>query len=444
MAILKRSPATRELPATFGEEALRALPSAAKEPAWLSARRREALERAAERAFPMRDDPQWRRTDPARFRLDGLTPAPAAGPGSGEALNALLRDLPQAEGRGGLVATVDGVVVREDVSPEVAAAGTVLAGFDSAARGHGDMLQAGLPPATARADRWSHLNAAFVTGGALVRVPRGATVEAPLWVLHRVDAPGRAAFLHTVIHVEAGASVTVVELLHGDDAAASLAHQELDVRVEAGGRLRYLRIQELGAATAFLSSERLLLERDASAEWGWGALGAAVARSEMTASLRGEGSHAVLAGFYHGAGTRHLDHRTFQDHVKGHTTSDLLYKGALEQRGSSVYTGLIKVHKDAQRSDAYQANRNLLLADTARADSIPSLEIEANDVRCTHGATVGQLDEEQLFYLRSRGIRRSEAARLIVEGFYEPVFDRLGAESLRDLARARLTGRLIL
>jgi Fe-S cluster assembly protein SufD len=162
----------------------------------------------------------------------------------------------------------------------------------------------------------------------------------------------------------------------------------------------------------------------------------------MSAHLLGAGASAMLSGFYHGSAARHVDHHTFQDHVQGHTTSDLLYKGVARDRFRSVYMGLIKIHKDAQRSDAYQANRNLILSAAARTDSIPSLEIEANDVRCTHGATMGQLDEEQLFYMESRGLRREEAARLIVEGFYEPVFDRIGSEALRQVARARLHARL--
>ncbi|HVP39179.1 MAG TPA: Fe-S cluster assembly protein SufD [Candidatus Saccharimonadales bacterium] len=435
----------QELPAAFREEALRALSAAQADPGWLAERRREALARALELPAPGREEESWRRTDPARFRLERLAPG-AAGPAPGnDGLDRLLHEFGAAESRGALLATWDGATVRREADPAVEAAAR-FTDFGTAAREHGEVLRrqlhGGAP--VAGLDHWTALGAAFATGGGYLRVARGRSVEAPLWLVHRLPSAGRAVFLHTVLHLEPGSSATVVEVLQGEDEAGGLAYQSLDVRVEAGAQLRYFRLQELGARTVHLARERLYLHRDASAEWGWGALGAAFAKSEMEADLLEEGARALLSGFYHGAGSRHLDHRTFQNHVQGHTTSDLLYKGSLEQRARSVYAGLIRVHRDAQRSDAYQANRNLVLSPEARADSIPSLEIEANDVRCTHGATVGQLEEEQLFYLRSRGLRPSEAARLIVEGFYEPVFDRLGAEPLRALARSRLQARLTL
>jgi Fe-S cluster assembly protein SufD len=153
----------------------------------------------------------------------------------------------------------------------------------------------------------------------------------------------------------------------------------------------------------------------------------------MELHLEGEGAEGKFSGCYFGNESQHFDFHTFQNHVVGNTTSDLLFKGALRGRARTIYQGLIRVHKNAQRSDAYQANRNLILSDKARADSIPSLEIEANDVRCTHGATVGQVDDEQLFYLMARGLAKPDAERLIISGFFEPVLERIPSPTLRAL-----------
>lgn len=430
------------LPAAFGEAALAAL--AAADPDWLKQMRAEALARAEATAFPTLNDEAWRRTNPSRFRLDsfrlpkaGVSASPQGAIGAVAAAN-----LPEL--REALLVTVDGLVAHHDASAKLSEAGVIFGDFASAARTHGEAMKKDLfhGAAMETLDRWSALNAAFATSGAYIRIPKNTVVEQPLVVLHHQQGAGRAAFLHTVLHVEAGASVTVLEVTSGTDDAAGLVHSAVDVIAEAGSNVHYLRMQELGVKSLHLSRERLYAHRDAQVNWSWGALGSAMAKSDMEANLLGEGIHAMISGFYHGEGTQHLDHHTFQNHEKGNTVSDLLYKGSLLGRARSVYMGLIKIHKDAQRSDAYQANRNLLLSSTARTDSIPSLEIEANDVRCTHGATMGQIDEEQLFYLRARGITRAEAVRLIVEGFYEPVFDRIGSETLRSYARARLERRV--
>jgi Fe-S cluster assembly protein SufD len=173
--------------------------------------------------------------------------------------------------------------------------------------------------------------------------------------------------------------------------------------------------------------------RDGRFHWTVTELGGKLRKADFEMFCEGEGAEAKLSGCYFGDASQHFDFHTFQNHKIGHSTSDLLFKGALRGRARTIYQGLIKIHKDAQRSDACQANRNLILSDKARADSIPSLEIEANDVRCTHGATVGQVDDEQVFYLMARGLTRHDAERLIIGGFFAPVLDRIPSESLRAL-----------
>ena len=190
------------------------------------------------------------------------------------------------------------------------------------------------------------------------------------------------------------------------------------------------------------SNQRARLGRDAELQWVQNLLGARMVKTNSYFDLAGPGAQAFVHGFMFGDGRQHFDLHTLQRHVKDHTTSDLLIKTVLKDRARSVYQGLIQVSVGAQRTDAYQANRNLLLSETARADSIPGLEILANDVRCTHGATIGHVDDEQMYYLMARGLHRSTAQRLIVEGFFAPVLDRIPLESVRHQLR-EVIGRKI-
>jgi Fe-S cluster assembly protein SufD len=423
------------LPAGLDEAALRALSNG--EPDWLKTLRSQALARSQATAFPTTADELWRRTPPARFKLDGLLLDAGAAPTESQ-VAAPLAALGLPELRSGVLVTVNGREL------PISTGDGIVSSFTQAARSKGEAVKAGLALAGSvdSLDRWAALSLAFAQGGAYVRVPKGKTIEHPICIVHRMEGEARAAFVRTLIHAEAGSTVTVLEVMSSGEAATGLLHASVDVVAEQGATVHYLRIQDLGSKTAYLSSERLHAHRDSQVNWSWGALGSSIAKSDMSANLLGEGIHAMISGFYRAGGVQHLDHHTFQNHEKGNTISDLLYKGALEGKARSIYMGLIKIHKEAQRSDAYQANRNLMLSPLARADSIPSLEIEANDVRCTHGATMGEVDAEQLFYLVSRGIPRDEAIRLIVDGFYEPVFDRIVSVPLRTFARNTLEKRL--
>ena len=209
-----------------------------------------------------------------------------------------------------------------------------------------------------------------------------------------------------------------------------------ELHVGAGARVRFVNAQDLGKQVYDLRSQTALLERDSHLEWLTVALGGRVSRSTQHSVLRGPGAEAVVTGLYLPDGKQHIAFDTLQDHVAAACTSDLLYQGALLGKSRSVYEGTIRAWPGAQKTNAYQSNRNLLLSKEARADSLPRLEIEANDLRCTHGATVSPVDDQQVFYLMSRGIPRDDAVRLIVEGFFQPSLDRL-PETLTGL-RGRL------
>jgi Fe-S cluster assembly protein SufD len=200
----------------------------------------------------------------------------------------------------------------------------------------------------------------------------------------------------------------------------------------AAAHLRYFNVQDWGRHVWHFNTQRLIADRDSTTNSLSILLGSKLTKTNVESSLRGQGATSEMLGIYFGDGTQHFDQHTIQDHVQPHTTSDLLFKGVLRDRARQVFAGLIKVEPGAQKTNAYQANRNLLLSDKARVDSMPKLEIGANDVRCTHGATMGQVEPEYVFYLRSRGLTREEAERVIVEGFLDEIVQRIPLEEVRD------------
>jgi Fe-S cluster assembly protein SufD len=234
--------------------------------------------------------------------------------------------------------------------------------------------------------------------------------------------------------VDEGASVTYVhEATSPDEPQGSAMHAGLvEIQVMQGASLRFVELQSWGRSVWNFSHERARVERDGSLDWIFGAIGSHLTKNFTELDLAGQGASGRMSGFYFTDGSQHLDHDTQQNHLAPNTTSDLLFKGALKGRSRSVWQGMIYVAPGAQKTDGYQANRNLVLSDGARADSIPGLEILADDVRCTHGATVGKLEEEPIFYLMSRGIPRPEAEKIVVEGFFDPIFQRIPFEGVRE------------
>jgi Fe-S cluster assembly protein SufD len=216
----------------------------------------------------------------------------------------------------------------------------------------------------------------------------------------------------------------------------------VEILVRPGARLRFVELQSWGKNVWNFTHERARVERDASIDWIFGAVGSRLTKNFSTLDLTGPGAQGRMSGFYFADGSQHLDHDTQQNHLAEHTTSDLLYKGALLGKSRSVWQGMIYVAPGAQKTDGYQANRNLVLSKNARADSIPGLEILADDVRCTHGATVGQLEEEPIFYLMTRGLPRREAERLVVDGFFDPIMQRIPFEGVRDRFKRMIADKM--
>jgi Fe-S cluster assembly protein SufD len=249
---------------------------------------------------------------------------------------------------------------------------------------------------------------------------------------------------HTLVVLEEGAEATLVRetASAGRGGAPGLHVGALEVIQARGSRFQLVNIQNWDDSTWHFSRERAVLGRDAAIQWTVGAVGSRLAKVNQEVALAGEGADAQVNGVMFTAGRQHLAYFTRQDHIAPHTTSDLLYKAGLKGHSRVVWKGMIRVEKDAQRTDAYQKDDNLILSDAARADSIPGLEIEANDVRCTHGATAGRVDEDMIFYSQARGVPRDQAIRLIVEGFFANVYDRIALEPVRETLRQAVAAKL--
>jgi Fe-S cluster assembly protein SufD len=292
-------------------------------------------------------------------------------------------------------------------------------------------------------EKFAAHNAAAWEHGLLVRVPKGVELEQPLAVRIVNSVDGGALFFRLLVIAEAESRFTLIEEyasssleLHGYTNAVS------ELFVEQAAKLEYVSIQNLSRETWHFATHHARVERDAELDWVAGGFGSKKGKVWIQNDLTGQGATSRVTGAYFADGDQHLDYDTYQLHVAPNTTSDFAFKGALRDTATAVWRGMIRVEKDAQRTNAYQENRNLMLSPTTHAVPIPGLEILANDVRCTHGATVGQVDREQLFYLMARGLSRGEAERLIVRGFFSDVLDRIELEPVREALGEALEARI--
>ncbi|QDV37842.1 FeS cluster assembly protein SufB [Tautonia plasticadhaerens] len=421
-------------PGGFTDETFAAFLKGRDEPSWLADRRRSAFGRFKATPLPTLRDEEWRRTDLRALKLDQFAPPAPAEPSEAAraALEPAYRGLDSLYGTG--IALVDGHAARSPDPSKLG--GAVFVDLASAVQEHGELLKDLLMTEAFRddADAFAALHAACWTGGALLYVPKGVKVETPLFHLVGLSAEGGADLSHTLVVLEEGAEATLVQETIGLDRgkAPGLHVGGVELILRRGSRLRFVNIQNWDTSTWHLSRERAVVGPDAALQWTVGGLGSRLAKVNQEVALVGRGARAQVNGVMFPTGRQNLTYITRQDHVAPNTTSDLLYKGGLKDRSRLVWRGMIKVEPDAQHTDAYQKNDNLVLDADARADSIPGLEIEANEVRCTHGATAGPVDPEMVFYARSRGVDEATATRLIVEGFFANVYDRISVEPVRE------------
>jgi len=442
---------TTDLP-NFTRDAVIALSQAKAEPEWVLEQRLAAWETFEALPMPARSDEEWRRTDLRRLKLDRFAPVLTA-TGRVTSLEQLTSgadashslQFGASDQRAGIVVHKDGGVAWADVSSDVTDQGVVFTDLDTAIREHPDLVRASFATEAVPASfgKFEALHAAFWQTGTFLHVPRGVSVELPFRAFAVDTNVGQATFTHSLIVVEESAEAFFVDAFQSetrDEATFTSAVVELILRDNA--KLRYVQVQDWGRHVWNFMTERSVLGRDAELKSLQVTLGSKFTKNSIGAHLRGENALAEMLGIFFADGGQFFDHHTWQLHESPYATSDLEFKGALKERARSVYSGLIKVWEGAQRTDAYQQNRNLVLSREARADTIPNLEIGANDVRCTHGATVSQVEEEHLFYLESRGIPRSEAQKLIVEGFFRPVIDRIPVEEIQGFLEGAIAAKV--
>jgi len=434
----------------FTREGVLALSEMKNEPDWLRQRRLEAWEVFERTPWPdIRRDEEWRRTDISGLRLDQITPfatptppTPLGGSSSGGAV---------AEGRSAVLAQHDSTFTQADLIDDLTRQGVLVMDLEQAVRQHPALVQqyfmTECVPFTY--SKFAALHGAYWSGGVFVYVPRNVQVALPVQSTLTLATPGAGLFAHTLIVTEQGSSLTYIDeglpgdaALNGGAGVQSLVNNVTELYARPGSHLRYVNIQEWGPHTYSFSTQRLLADRDSAVRWLVVALGSQLGKANIDAVMREPGADVEMLGLVFGSGTQLLDCHTMQDHVAPNTRSDLLYKTVLKDSARSVFSGMIRVFPHAQHTDAYQQNRNLLLSTTARADSIPNLEIGANEVRCTHAATVGQVEDEYLFYLMSRGLPRPAAERMIVEGFFESILERVPLEDIQERLRDYIISKM--
>ena len=429
---------------SFSRTAVEELSASQREPAWLLDRRLAALDLFERTPVPTRAEEDYRRTDLRRFNIEEFVPVvgqratvpSATTRGLSPSIRAVLGSTSRKGAvDGGTIVQQNGTTLFQTLSQEIADKGVIFCSLAEAVERYPDLVRPYLTDERVGGDvdKWTSMNSAFWTGGIFVYIPKNVEVTLPLRNVLAQSGSG-ATFTKTLVVAEAWSTVTYLDdcLSIGETSRPAFNTSVVDVVAGEGSAVRYCHIQNWGTNVWNFERERFFCKRDAAINTLQVGLGSQLTKSYVQTYIDQPGVSAEMLGLVFIGGKQHIDHTTLQNHIAGQSMSDLLFKCAMLEQARSVYGGKIVIAVGAQRSDAYQNNRNLLLSSDARADSIPMLEIEANDVRCTHGATVSAVDAEELFYLQSRGLPRAEAERMIVEGFFSPVIDRIPLISVRE------------
>jgi Fe-S cluster assembly protein SufD len=438
----------------FGAEALHAVLAASPAPGWVADLRRSACERLSGLGLPDRRDENWMRTDLRLFKPAAWGPSRSPGAGavvdegllaeaivSGELVDTADGSGHRVAGRlAGRFASLDGHVMREELDASLAAQGVVFGSAERVLAERADVLKAHwFSLIDSSTDWFAALHAAFHAASVVLYVPPRVRIADPLHVVAGLT-DGGVDTSHVLVVLGEGAEATVLTETAGGGAAGSTGGFHCggtEIVVGENAFLRMVNLQNWNTGVWHVARQRAVVRANGRLQWTLGALGSRLSQVAQDVALVGRGADAQVNGVMFTEGRQQLVFNTSQHHEAAACRSDLLYKGALQDRSRLVWRGMIKVDKAAQKTDGYQRNDNLMLSKTARADSIPGLEIEADDVRCTHGATSGRVDAEQVFYAQARGLTADEAARLVVAGFFQQVFDRITIPAVREaLARA--------
>ncbi len=439
----------KEITRGFSRDAVVQLSESRHEPEWLLDLRLEAWAEYEALPMPERTEEEWRRTDIRDLPLQAVQPF-AAGRGrvaSRDELPAAIRtELELAGALSGVVVQVDSSIIYHEVAPELAEQGVVFVDMDTAVRDFPELLQEFYMKAgrvESAHHKFSALHAAFWTTGSFLYVPDDVEVALPFQAYSSLETPALATFFHTLIAAGTNASVTFVDNCQSETLSEeSFTDNVVEIHAGEGANLRYIQVQDWGRHVWNFHTQRGIINQDASVSTLNVSLGSLFSKNVIASTMAEAGASAEMLGLYFTDKDQFLDNHTHQDHVAPYATSDLLFKGAVKDHSRAVYSGTIRVSPGSHGTDSYQANRNLSLSPNARVDTMPNLEIGANDVRCTHGATISQIEEEYIFYLMSRGITRTEAEKLIVDGFFDEVIERVPVESVQRTVRAAIDRKI--
>ncbi|MCA9965842.1 MAG: Fe-S cluster assembly protein SufD [Anaerolineales bacterium] len=427
----------------FTKEAVQQLSAYLQEPAWMLEFRLKAFDVYESLPMPTTQDEAWRRTNLRRFKMDAVSPSINGDAATSATLPPSLTEQFAAEAAGGQLIQVDGVTTSYALSDELKAQGVIFCDMSTAVSNHPDLVQKYFMTQGVKVDegKFAAMHGAFWRGGTFLYVPKNVKAAAPVHsVLWSVN--GRT-FTHTLVVLEEGAEADFLDFYASDEGENQALHNGvIELLVGDNASLIYSGLQDFGTNVWQFNHERGRVGRDGKLDWVTSWMGTRLSKAFQTLELDKPGSWGRMSGVFFTNGRQHLDLDTQQNHNAGDTVSDLLYKGALKENSRIVWQGMIKAQKDSQKIDGFQANRNLMLDKTARADSIPGLEIEADDVACTHASTIGKMDQEEVFYLMARGIPRNRAEQMVVEGFFDPLLRRIPVEGVRDRIFSRILEKM--
>lgn len=422
----------------LNREAVISLSARKNEPDWLRQSRLEGWIAFEDLPLPRwtKGIAQWWSTDVSELNLSQIEPFVPANKSADQA-KALVALADEAENAGGLLVQIDSEVAYLRVPDSIKAQGVIFCSLEDAVRDHPDIVQKYLHKlVTPNRDKFAALHTAFWSGGVFVYVPEGVTVELPIHVVYRLDEPGAAALAHTLVVAERGANVRYIEEFLSDGGDSDALHSGVvEVVVGEQAKVEFTSLQEWGSNVYSFATRYATVASKGLMHWVISEVGGKLLKAHAETQLIGAGADTLTRGICFTDTDQHFDITSNTHHAVPDTHGDILFKGALRDVSRLGFEGVIKVDHLAQRTDSYLTMNTLFLSEGARSNSIPSLEILADDVKCSHGATVGMVDENQIFYLMSRGLDRITAEKLIVGGFFEPVIAEMPLESVRQRLR---------
>lgn len=403
-------------------------------PGWWTEQQKNAWKQYQEIPFPARNDEHFRFTDRSKFQFENLSHLSTI---SSEAKKEILRI--SVENRlkktvaGRFVFGNDQLLYRQDLSAELIAQGVIWKPFSEAVEQHPELVQKHFMSqvTTLGSEKFARLHQAYLKAGTFLFIPKNIEVELPLEAFHWIAEDKEMVFPHTLIIAGANAKVEIIDFFHSVSSdMGGFATSVCDLHAGPGAQVRYVATQLWGRETRSFQLQSITADKDAHSKTLNLNMGGAYSRLESKSQMIGSGSKSDMLALTISNDKQEFDQRTYQEHIAPNTNSDLLFKNALADDSRTIFSGMIEVDVDAQKTDAYQSNRNLLLSDTADSNSMPGLEINANDVRCTHGSTTSQIDDVEMFYMRSRGVPLTVARKLFTLGFFQDVLERINDKAL--------------